>query len=456
MAKSYEMDLCSGSLAKKMLLFAIPLILSSNLQLLFNAADTIVVGRFAGSEALAAVGSNGALINLLVNVFMGLSIGTNVLVARYYAAEQFQDLSEVVHTSVALGILCGAGLAAVGFFLAKPALSLMGVPENVLPLSTLYLRIIFLGMPFMLLYNFGSAILRAVGDTRRPLFFLMVAGIANVLLNLLFVIVFEMSVAGVALATIISQAISCILILRCLLKSEGVYYVSWKEVRLTPQKTKEIARLGIPAGLQGALFSVSNVLIQSSINSFGAVAVAANSAAMNLEGFLFSTLNSFHQAAISFTSQNLARHLLDRVKKIRWISIAYVLIIGVVLGLAFYLLRYTLMGIYSTDPQVIELGVVRLEIFAFTYYLNSLQDVQAGFMRGLGKAIAPTGITLICVCGLRIVWIFTVFQQIRTLECLYYSYPVSWMVAAVVDLFATHLLLKKITAAERPAVTAQS
>lgn len=454
MAKRYEMDMCSGALASKMLMFAIPLIISSNLQLLFNAADTIVVGRFAGSAALAAVGSNGALINLIVNVFIGLSVGTNVLVARYYASDQYRELSEVVHTSIALGISCGLGLIVVGQILARPALKLMGVPEDVLPLSELYLRIIFLGMPFMLLYNFGSAILRAVGDTRRPLFFLIIAGVTNAVLNLVFVIVFHLDVAGVAIATVISQIISCVLILRCLLKSDSVYYFSWKELHFTPVQVKQIAQLGIPAGLQGALFSVSNVLIQSSINSFGATAVAANSAATNLEGFLFSTLNAFHQAAISFTSQNLARGLIHRVKKIRWISIGYVLALGIILGIGFYLLRYALMGIYSTDAEVIRLGVVRIEIFAFTYYLNSLQDVQAGFMRGLGKAIVPTGITLISVCGLRIVWIFTVFQQYRSLECLYYSYPVSWAVAAVVDFIAIQYLLHKISRSSQEKQTA--
>jgi len=449
MARTYEMDMCSGSIAKKMLRFSIPLILSSNLQLLFNAADTIVVGRFAGSDALAAVGSNGALINLLVNLFVGLSVGTNVLVAKYYASERYSDLSEVIHTSIALGIICGAGLMFLGFLVAEPAVRLMGVPEAVVPLSTTYIRIIFLGMPFMLLYNFGSAVLRAIGDTRRPLFYLTISGVVNVMLNLLFVIKFHMSVAGVALATVISHLVSCVLILRCLLKSGGVYYMAWKEVKVTGSKAKEIARLGIPAGLQGALFSISNVLIQSSINSFGAIAVAANSAAMNLEGFLFCTLNSFHQSTISFTSQNLARGEIARVKKIRWISIGFVMTIGVVLGFLFYLLRFSLMGIYSSDAEVIALGAVRMQIFAFTYYLNSLQDIQAGFMRGLGKAIVPTAITLLCICAFRVVWIFTVFPQIHTLECLYYSYPISWALAAIIDFFATNIIMKKLHLQEK-------
>lgn len=301
--KKYEIDMCNGPLLGKILLFALPLMLSGILQLLFNAADMIVVGRWAGSNALAAVGSTGSLINLLVNVFIGLSVGANVLVARYYGANQEKELSDMVHTAMLTSFICGVVLIFVGFFVAPIALTAMGTPPEVLDQAVLYIRIYFAAMPAMMVYNFGSAILRAVGDTRRPLYFLSVAGVINVILNLIFVIGFSMDVAGVALATAISQVVSAILVVICLMRSEGPYRLRVKELRIVPHKLGMMARIGLPAGLQGAIFSISNVLIQSSVNSFGATAVAGNSAAGNLEGFVYTAMNSLHQTAISFVGQ---------------------------------------------------------------------------------------------------------------------------------------------------------
>ncbi len=301
---AYEMDMCSGPLFSKLVVFAVPLMLSGILQLLFNAADIIVVGRYAGSESLAAVGSTSSLINLLVNVFIGLSVGANVLVAQYFGAHRMKDLEETVHTAMMLAVIGGVILIAVGTLLAAPLLELMGTPEDVLPLAVLYMQIIFVGMPATLAYNFGIAVLRAVGDTRRPLYYLLLAGIVNVILNLIFVIRLDMGVAGVATATVISQCISAALIVRCLAASKAPYQLRFNCLKLVKQKVFAIARIGLPAGLQGAIFSISNVLIQSSVNSFGSVAMAGNTAAANIEGFVYTSMNAVYQTALSFSSQN--------------------------------------------------------------------------------------------------------------------------------------------------------
>ena len=293
--KKYEIDMCDGPLLGKIMIFYIPLMLSGILQLLFNAADIVVVGRFAGNEALAAVGSTGSLTNLIVNLFIGLSVGANVLVARFYGAKQDRELTETVQTSVATAIAGGIILIFLGFFLSKPALGWMGTPEDVIAHSVLYMRIYFAGMPFMMVYNFGSAVLRAVGDTKRPLYYLLIAGVVNVVLNLIFVIVFSMGVAGVAIATVVSQAISAALVVRCLVQTESAYRLELKGLKIVPDKLLKMVQIGVPAGMQGALFSISNVLIQSSVNSFGSVAMAGNTAASNIEGFVYTAMNAFHQ-----------------------------------------------------------------------------------------------------------------------------------------------------------------
>lgn len=429
---NYEMDMTAGAILPKLLLFSLPLILSSILQLLFNAADVIVVGRFEGENALAAVGSTGALINLIVNIFMGLSVGANVVIARYYGAGQYKDTSEAVHTSVTVSVIGGAILAVFGFIMAHTLLVWMGSPAEVLPLATLYVKIYFLGMPFNALYNFGSSVLRAVGDTQRPLIYLTLAGIANVILNLLFVAVFHMGVAGVALATIASQAISAILVLLCLLRSEGAIHVDLRKLRIRAEKLLEIARIGLPAGLQGAFFSLSNVLIQSTVNSFGNIVMAGNSVSANIEGFIYVAMNALHQAAITFTSQNFGARKYLRIRRICLLSVLTVTVIGILLGAIALVFQTPLLSIYSTEPEVIAAGIIRMNIIASTYFLCGIMDVLCGVLRGLGSTIAPMIISVLGACALRIFWIYCILPFDRTLQMLYISYPVSWAITAAV------------------------
>lgn len=432
--RSYEIDMCNGPLLGKMLLFAIPLILSGILQLLFNAADIVVVGRFTGSQALAAVGSTGSLINLLVNVFMGLSIGTNVLVARYYGAKEEKMLRDTVHTSVLLSFVCGIFLIFLGILLARPLLSLMGTPDDVLDQAVLYMRIYFAGMPVIMFYNFGSAILRAVGDTKRPLYFLLIAGVINVVLNLFFVIVFHMGVAGVALATVISQCVSAALVLLCLMRSDGMYRVDLKQLHLHKHIIFQIVRIGLPAGMQGAVFSISNVLIQSSINSFGSVVMAGNTAASNIEGFIYTSMNAIYQTSLSFTSQNMGAKNYHRIGQILRRSLSVVIVIGLALGGLALLFSHQLLGIYSSDPEVIRYGIARMEVICLTYFFCGTMDVCCGSMRGMGYSILPTIVSLTGACGLRILWIVTIFAWHHSLFILYLSYPVSWFVTTAAHL----------------------
>ncbi len=435
MKRSFEIDMCNGPLLGKILLFAVPLMLSGILQLLFNAADIVVVGQFSGNDALAAVGSTGSLNNLIVNVFMGLSIGTSIMVAHYYGAQEWKDVHEVVHTSMLVSAICGVILIVVGGLLAAPLLELMGTPSNVLDQAVLYMRIIFAGMPALMIYNFGAAILRAVGDTRRPLIFLLIAGIINVLLNLFFVIVFRMGVAGVALATILSQCVSAVLVVICLVRSDGPYQLHFRQLRIRKDKLLQITRVGLPAGIQGAVFSVSNVLIQSSINSFGSLAMAGNTAAGNLEGFVYTSMNSFYQASLSFTSQNVGAGKWKRIPRILLLCLGSVSVVGLVMGGAMVLFSRPLLGIYSGDPVVVQYGVDRLAVICTLYFLCGTMDVTCGSIRGLGSSIIPTVVSLAGACGLRILWIFTIFAAKHTLFCLYLSYPITWSVT-----FAAHLI----------------
>ena len=442
--KSYEMDMCNGPLFKKILIFTIPLMLSGILQLLFNAADVIVVGQFAGSESLAAVGSTSALTNLLVNLFIGLSVGVNVLVARFYGARQDEDARETVHTAIVVSVLGGIVLAFLGIVLAKPLLQMMDTPDNVISLSVLYMRIYFVGMPVMLLYNFGSAILRAIGDTRRPLYFLSAAGVINIILNLIFVICFHMGVAGVALATIISQGISAVLIVICLMRSEGCIKLEPNRLRIHWGKLRKIAQIGLPAGFQGMLFSISNVLIQSSVNSFGSIAMAGNTAAQNVEGFVYTSMNSVHQTAVSFTSQNLGGRRYDRINKILLECILFVTVVGLVLGNGAYLFGHQILRAYSSDPEVIAYGIERLSIICTVYFLCGIMDVLVGSIRGLGYAVMPMIVTLMGACVFRIVYIYTVFQWSRTLQTLYISYPISWVLTAIAHVICFVIVRKRI------------
>lgn len=433
----YEIDMCSGPVLRKMLAFAVPLICSSVLQLLFNAADIVVVGRFAGDNSLAAVGSNTSLINLLTNLFIGLSIGANVLTGICYGAKREKDLRETVHTSMLLSIFSGIFLAVGGFFLARRILVWMQAPAEVLDLATLYLRIYFLGMPATMIYNFGSAILRAVGDTKRPLFYLSGAGVINVILNLFFVIVLRMDVAGVAIATVISQCISAALIVVCLMKEESGIRLILSELHIYKDKLFRILRIGLPAGFQGIIFALANVMIQSSINLFGATVVAGNSAAANIEGFVYVSMNGFYQATISFTSQNMGAGKYDRIRRILFSGEICAIIAGLALGNACVFFGKPLLSVYSSSPEVMAAGMVRLQVICSSYALCGMMDVMVGALRGIGYSVMPMIVSLIGACGLRILWLATVFQMeaFHNVQTIYISYPISWIIT-----FTAHVL----------------
>ena len=431
-----------GALLPKVLMFSLPLIASGVLQLLFNAADMVVVGQWAGKECLAAVGSTGSLINLMVNVFIGLSVGGSVAVARSFGANDPAAVHRSVHTAMSLAIIAGLAVGVLGFVFCRPLLKLMDNP--VLDLATTYMKIYFLGMPFNMVYNFGASILRAVGDTKRPLIYLTIAGVVNVVLNLILVIVFHMNVAGVAIATVASQAVSAVLVVLCLMRSHGVVHLELKELRIYKRQLIDIAKVGLPAGLQGSLFSISNVLIQSSVNGFGEVVVAANSAGGNLEGFVYTAMNAIHQAALTFASQNLGAGKIKRVRRSVLVCLLTVLAIGFIFGNLMLLCGKPLLSLYLDDPSaidpltgitVLEYGIKRLSWMLPLYCLCGLMDVMVGTLRGVGYSIMPMIVSLTGACLFRVVWIMTVFAANPTLDILYMSYPISWGLT-----FATHLL----------------
>ncbi len=444
--KSHEMNMCEGPVLNKVLLFAIPLMCSSILQLLFNAADIVVVGKFAGDNSLAAVGATSSLINLLTNLFIGLSIGANILAAKEYGAKKNDELSKTVHTSIALAIISGILLMIIGIVGASGILKLMNTPAKVENLAALYLRIYFIGMPATMIYNFGSALLRAIGDTKRPLYYLLSAGVVNVVLNLFFVIVLDMDVAGVAIATVISQCISAGLVIRCLMKETGAIKLYLKKLKVYKDKFFTIVKIGLPAGFQGMLFSLSNVVIQSSINGFGEIAVAGNSAAGNIEGFVYMAMNAFYQAAISFTSQNMGAGRVDRIKKILLSTQASVIVVGIVFGNFVYIFAKPLLGLYSSNPDVIEAGTGRMAIICSMYALCGMMDVMVGMLRGLGYSIIPMIVALVGACGLRIVWIMTVFKipQFHKIETVYWSYPITWTITLVAHVICFILVFKHV------------
>ena len=441
-SKNYEIDMCNGPLTGKILSFCAPLALSGILQLLYNAADIIVVGRFTGPTALAAVGSTGALINLIVNLLVGLSVGTSVVVAQNYGAGDLKGVHDTIHTSMLVSLIGGVLVGAIGVVFAHTFLGWMGSPYDVIDQATLYLRIYFAGLPFNMAYNFSSAILRAMGDTKRPLLFLSIAGAVNVVLNLIFVIVFHMGVAGVALATIISQMISSALMVICMMRSQGVFHFDPMQMRIHKEKLVQVVRVGLPAGLQGVIFSISNVLIQSSINSFGSTVIAGNAASSNLEGFMYTGMNSVYQAAMAFAGQNMGAKKYGRLHKVLGNCVGIVSAIGILMGAIVYLLRFPLLGIYTTDPGVVEYGIIRLELFCLTYFTCGAMDVLVGQMRGMGYSLVPMFVSIAGVCGLRVIWILTVFRNVHTLFSLYVSYPVSWLVTGAVH-FACYLVLHK-------------
>ncbi len=412
------------------MLFAVPLMFSSILQLLFNAADIVVVGRFAGDNSMAAVGSVASLVNLLVNFFMGLSVGANVMAARYFAAKNENELSKTVHTAIFISFIGGVILSFVGFFFSRSLLELMNSPADIIDLAALYLKIFFLGMPANLAYNFGSALLRAVGDTRRPLYYLSFAGVVNVILNLIFVIQFHMGVAGVAVATVVSQCISAVLVLRCLAKENGGMQLCLSKLRLDSSKLVQIMKVGLPASFQGILFSLSNVVIQSTVNGFGEVVVAGASASSNIENFVYVSMNSVYQATISFCSQNAGVGNFKRVRRVTLTGVIYTAVVGIVLGMLGVWQGKNLISIYSTSPEVIETGYIRLSLLLSLYFLCGMMDTMVGALRGIGYSMAPMIVSLIGVCGLRILWIATIVQipRFHTIEMVYASYPVTWII----------------------------
>lgn len=441
--KNYEVDMINGKTLKKMIFFSIPIVFSGILQLLFNTMDIIVVGRFSGSIALAAVGSTSSLINLLVGVLIGISMGISVTMGKYCGARDYKNASETLHTAIGLAIVCGIILMILGQLVARPLLEMMGTPNEVIELSILYMKIIFLGCPAGAVYNFGAGLLRAIGDTKRPLYFLTVSGIINVIFNLFFVIVFKMSVEGVAIATVIAQYISATLLILFLLKSDGYMRLTLKKVNLNKDKVKVILKLGLPAGLQGIIFSISNVLIQSSINSFGQLVIAGNTAAVNIESFVYMSMNAIYQSTLSFTSQNMGAKKYHRVDKILIQGLGIVTVVGATLGIGAYLIGNLLLGIYTVDAQVISYGLKRLSVVSAFYYLCGWMDVLVGSLRGMGYSILPMAVSLIGVCAFRIVWIFTVFQIFKTQISLYISYPISWVLTSIAHLICYLFIRKK-------------
>ena len=440
----YEIDMCNGSILDKLVSFSIPLMLSGILQLLFNAVDIIVVGQFTGNEALAAVGSTTALINVFVNLFIGISLGASVLAARFYATGQENEFSETLHTSITLALISGIAMGIIGVIAAKGALELMDTPNNVLNLSTLYMRIYFMGMPFFMLYNYGAAILRAVGDTKRPLLFLIISGATNVVLNLLLVIQFHLGVAGVAIATVISQCISCILVLRCLYLSDGSYQLRFNKLGMKTRYVKQIFQIGIPAGIQSTIINFSNVLLQSSVNSFGSVAMAGYTAANNILGFLYVSVNSITQACMSFTSQNYGVRKFKRMDKVLLECLGLTVIVALVLGGGSYLFGAELMHIYTKSTKVIECGVDIMLYTTVTYFLCGIMDLLPGALRGMGHSTVPMILSVIGTVGTRIVWIYVIFPCHRSLDFLFISYPVSWLLTIVMQVICFYFVRKKV------------
>ena len=440
----YEIDMINGTIMPKLITFAIPLMFSGILQLLFNAVDIIVVGRFSGSQSLAAVGSTSSLINMLTNLFIGISLGANVLAARFYAAGKHKEMSETVHTSILTAFISGVLMIFVGIFFSRPALELMDTPSDVIELATLYMRIYFVGMPFFMLYNYGAAILRAVGDTKRPLIFLVVSGVTNACLNLLLVIVFKMDVAGVGNATVISQMISCVLVLICLYKTDAVYQLRFKKLRIKWEYLGQIFRIGIPAGIQSTLISFSNVLLQSSVNSFGSIAMAGYTAANNVLSFLYMGANSITQACMSFTSQNYGARKPKRMDKVLIDGLILQIVICLTLGVLAYVFGNQVSNIYTDDPNVIKCSVEILALTTVPYFLCGFMDTFPGVLRGMSRSTVPMILCLLGTVGVRILWIYCFFPHNRTLGYLFVSYPVSWIATIVMQLIYYIFIRKEV------------
>lgn len=440
----YEIDMCNGSIMDKLISFSLPLMLSGILQLMFNAVDIIVVGRFSGSQALAAVGSTSALINVFTNLFIGVSLGANVLAARFYASGRNKEMSETVHTSIMLALISGVVMAVVGLIFSEGALVLMDTPEDVISQATLYIRIYFLGMPFFMLYNYGAAILRAVGDTKRPLIFLIISGIINACLNMVLVIIFDMDVAGVAISTVISQFISCVLVLGCLCRTQSSYQLHIKQLCIKKEYIKQIFQVGIPAGIQSTVINFSNVLLQSSVNSFGSVAMAGYTAANNILGFLYVSVNSITQACMSFTSQNYGVGKAKRMDRVLADCLVLTVVVALVLGMLSYVFGPQILGIYNDEPDVIKSGMEILSFTTITYFLCGIMDLFPGALRGMGHSAVPMLLSVIGTVGTRVVWIFMIFPYNRSLDVLFISYPASWLITIIMQVTCFYFVRKKV------------
>lgn len=436
--------MCSGPIMPKLISFSIPLMLSGILQLMFNAVDIIIVGKFSGSLALAAVGSTTALINVFTNLFIGISLGANVLSARFYASGRNKEMSETVHTSIALALVSGILMALVGLGFSRSALELMGTPADVIDQSALYMRIYFMGMPFFMLYNYGAAILRSVGDTKRPLLFLIISGIVNAVLNMILVICFHLDVEGVAIATVAAQMISCVLVLRCLYRSEGSYQLRFSRLTLKWVYLKQIFQVGIPAGLQSTVINFSNALLQSSVNSFGSVAMAGYTAANNIFGFLYAAANSVTQACMSFTSQNYGIGKLKRMDKVLINCMILTVGISLTLGCGAYFFGPELLKIYTDELEVIRCGMEILSFTTVPYFFCGIMDLFPGALRGMGHSAVPMILSVIGTVGMRVIWIFMVFPAHRSLEVLFISYPASWIATILLQVACFLIVRKKV------------
>lgn len=439
--KRYQKSMLQGPLLPNIITYSIPIILTSLLQLLFNAADLVVVGRFCGSISVAAVGATGAITSLIVNLFVGLAVGAGVSTAHAIGGKNEEDVHRTIHTALPTALVGGAFLTVVGIVMAEVLLRWMGTPENVLPLSTVYMRLYFGGMIFNMVYNFSAAILRAAGDTKSPLIFLTIAGVINVVLNVFFVTAFHMNVAGVALATTISQGVSAVLVVLALMRRTDACKLHLNKMRFHKKQLGKIIRLGLPAGVQSSMFSISNVAIQSSINSFGDIFMSGNSTASNVEGFVLVTMDAFNQAALNFTGQNVGAGQYKRVGKILLTCLACVVVVGLTGGLLVYAFGRQLLGIYITDSaEAIEYGMLHLSYVCAPYFILGMTNTVGGALRGLGASVSPMIISILGICGVRILWIYTIFQlpQYHTPGCLFLSYPLSWVITltAQVVLFA--------------------
>ena len=437
--KALSQRMLRGPLLPSILLYTIPIILTSLLQLLFNAADLVVVGRWCGSVAVAAVGATGSITNLIVNLFIGLSVGSGVTMAHALGGRNEDAAQKTVHTTLPIALISGLFLTVIGVIFSETFLRLMGTPDDVLPLSAKYMRIYFCGITFTMVYNFCASILRAAGDTKSPLIFLTLAGIINVVMNVLFITKLGMDVDGVALATVISQGVAAILVVIAMMRRTDESRLELKKLRIYKVQLLKIIRIGLPAGLQSSMFSISNVIIQSSVNSFGSVVMSGNAAAGNIEGFVYATMNAFQQTAVNFTGQNLGAHRYDRIRKILWWCLGSVTVVGLVLGLTVYGFGPKLLSIYITDsPEAIQYGMLRLAYMCIPYFLCGTMDVSSGALRGLGSSFAPMVISVLGVCGMRIGWIYTIFQipQFHSVDILFLSYPISWAITYAAQLFA--------------------